>query len=778
MTSGADGSIGTSMPRLEDGPLLRGTARFIDDLKPEGHLHVAFLRSPLAHAHLKSIDLGAARRAPGVIAAFSAADLEGSCEPMRVHLTTPGVVVPEWPVLARDRLRYVGEGIAAVAARSRYQAEDAVERIEVDYDPLPAVSTFEDAMAPGTQLVHDAVPRNQYHFGHFAVGDLEAAFANAAAVVEGEVRHPRVAGAPMEGRGVVASPDGSGGVMAWTSTQAPHVVGEAIAECLHLAPEKVRVIVSDVGGGFGVKAHVYVEEILLAWMARRLGQTVKWVEDRSEHLQSANHARDQLVKFSAAVGGDGRVLGLRAMVLSNIGAYAIRPHGPLLDPMTCAGLIPGPYDIRAYEYDSYALVTNRCPEGPYRGVGMVTAVLAHERMMDMIAARLGLDPAEVRRRNFVRPEQMPYTSSTGHPFESGNYTAALELALSAFDYSRAREEQSRARAEGRLVGIGLGSYVEFTGAGSSTFVGRGMVGIPGVDSARVWLEEDGRVHVQTSCPSIGQGVHTTFAQVAGAAVGVDPSSVVVEQTDTGKVANGTGSFQSRSSVVAATSAHRAAKQLRAEILEAAAWRLDHPPERLSIGGGNVTIDGRPSGVTLAQLATADPADNGGHRLDVSVTYDPVQASHPYGTHACMIEIDSGSGAVEVQQFVVAEDCGTVINPAIVDGQVVGGVAQGLGAVLLEEVSYGSDAQLLSGSFMDYLLPTAGEMPAVEVRHLVTPSTVHELGTKGIGEGGVIGSTAALANAIADALSVDGATLPYTPDRILSLIESATEPGFK
>ena len=525
------------------------------------------------------------------------------------------------------------------------------------------------------------------------------------------------------------------------------------------------------GGGFGLKAHVYVEEILVAWIAKRLGRPVKWIEDRSEHLQSANHARDQRVSLSAAVRKDGRVLGLRATVLSNVGAYAIRPHGPLLDPLTCAGLIPGPYDIRDYEYDSYALVTNRCPEGPYRGVGMVTAVLAHERLMDLVAARLKLDPAEVRRRNLVGPAQMPYASATGHPYESGDYPAALETALAAFDYRRARAEQARARAAGRLVGIGIGTYVEFTGAGSSTFVGRGMVGIPGTDTARVWVGHDGRVHLQTSCPAIGQGVHTTFAQIAAAQVGVDPATVVVEQTDTGIVAGGTGSFQSRSSVTAATSADRAAKQLRQEIIDAASWRLDQPADRLSIRGAEIAIDGEPAGLTLAELARLDPEENGGHRLDVAVTYDPVQASHPYATHVCQVEVDPGSGAVEIQRYVIAEDCGTVINPAIVDGQVAGGVTQGVGAVLLEEITYGADGQLLSGSFMDYLLPTSGEAPEVEIKHLVTPSTVHELGTKGIGEGGTIGSTAALANAIADALGATDTILPFTPDRVLSLIRA-------
>ena len=765
------GAIGTSMPRLEDAPLLRGAARFVDDVKPEGCLHVALLRSPLASARIRSLDASAARGSPGVVAVFTAADLDGSCEPMRVHLTTPGAVAPEWPVIATGRARYVGEVLAAVVAGSRYEAEDALDLIEADLEPLAVVSTFEEAMAEDAPLVHEALARNRYHFAHRTFGDLTRAFAEADVVVEGEITHPRVSGAPMEGRGVVVTPDGSGGVIAWTSTQAPHAVAEAIAECLSLPPAQVRVITSDVGGGFGLKAHVYVEEILVAWIAKRLGRPVKWIEDRSEHLQSANHARDQRVSLSAAVRKDGRVLGLRATVLSNVGAYAIRPHGPLLDPLTCAGLIPGPYDIRDYEYDSYALVTNRCPEGPYRGVGMVTAVLAHERLMDLVAARLNIDPAEVRRRNLVGPAQMPYASATGHPYESGDYPAALETALAAFDYRRARAEQARARAAGRLVGIGIGTYVEFTGAGSSTFVGRGMVGIPGTDTARVWVGHDGRVHLQTSCPAIGQGVHTTFAQIAAAQVGVDPATVIVEQTDTGIVAGGTGSFQSRSSVTAATSADRAAKQLRQEIIDAASWRLDQPADRLSIRGAEIAIDGEPAGLTLAELARLDPEENGGHRLDVAVTYDPVQASHPYATHVCQVEVDPGSGAVEIQRYVIAEDCGTVINPAIVDGQVAGGVTQGVGAVLLEEITYGADGQLLSGSFMDYLLPTSGEAPEVEIKHLVTPSTVHELGTKGIGEGGTIGSTAAVANAIADALGATDTILPFTPDRVLSLIRA-------
>ena len=764
-----ESTLGKSLPRLEDGPLLRGTARFVDDLKPAGCLHVALLRSPLASARVVSVRAEAARDAAGVVAAFTAADLEGSCSAMQVHLTTPGALAPDRPIIAADRVRFAGEILAAVVAGSRYHAEDALEAIELDLDPLPVVGTFEEAMAEGAPLVHDSVPGNRYLLAHRRFGDVDAAFGAADLVLEGRIAHPRVSAAPMEGRGVVAAPDGSGGVVTWSSTQAPHLVKHAIAESLGLDESRVRVVAPDVGGGFGLKAHVYTEEILVSWLALRLGATIKWIEDRSEHLLAANHARDQRIDFAAAVRKDGRILGLRATVLSNIGAYGIRPHGPLLDPMTCAGLIPGPYDIRDYEYRSYALATNRSPEGPYRGVGMVTAVQAHERVVDLIAARLGLDPAAVRRLNLVRPEQMPYTCCTGHPYESGDYPAALEAALAAFDYPAARAEQARARSDGRVVGIGLCSYVEFTGAGSSTFTGRGMVDIPGTDTARVWLEKDGRVHVQTSCPAIGQGVQTTLAQVAAARIGVHANEVVVEQTDTGKVGDGTGSFMSRSSVTAATSAHRAAGELHEAILGAASWRLDQPVERLSLSGSQVLVDGEPSGLDLRALATSDPADNGGHELDASVTYDPVQASHPYATHACMVEIDPGSGAVSFLRYVIAEDCGVVINPAIVDGQVAGGVAQGVGAALLEEIAYGPDGQLLSGSFMDYLLPTAIEVPEVEIEHLVTPSTVHELGTKGVGEGGTIGATAAVANAIADALMSPSGVLPFTPQRVVSLL---------
>jgi len=756
--------IGRSIKRLEDGPLLRGLGRFVDDLRPDGCLYVSLLRSPVASGRIRNI----VNEAPAGATVFAAADLEGSCRPLTVHLTTPGAVSPARPILAGERVRFVGEMIAAAVADSRYEAADAVEQIHPDIDTEHAVMTFEGALADGAPLVHENVPGNLYYVGKRSFGDVASAFERADLVVDGEVTHPRVSAAPMEGRGVMASPDGAGGVIVTTSTQVPHLVAEAVAECLAMERGRVRVVAADVGGGFGIKAQVYPEEILLAWIAMRTNSPVKWVETRSEHMQAASHARDQRIRFSAAVRKDGRVLGLQATIHSSIGAYGGRPFGPLLDPMTCAGLIPGPYDIRDYEYESFAVATNKCPEGPYRGVGMVTAVLAHERLMDLIAKRLELDPAAVRRLNFVKREQMPYVAATGHPYESGDYDAALDAALRASGYAHLREQQKSGRREGRLLGIGLGSYVEFTGAGSSTFKGRGMADIPGIDTARVWLAADGLVHVQTTCPAIGQGSQTTFAQVAAASLGVEAESIVVEQTDTARVGAGTGSFMSRGSVTAATSASRAAALLRAEILEAASWRLDQPVERLSIAGSAVLVDGRQA-VTLAQLADPTSRDDGGHEMDVSVTYDAEQASHPYATHVCLVEVDPETGAVNILRYVVAEDCGVLINPMIVEGQVTGGVAQGAGAALMEEVAYGDDGQLLSGTFLDYLIPSVGEAPAVEIEHLVTASTVHELGTKGAGEGGTIGATAAVANAVADALSASNVTLPLTPDRIVALL---------
>ena len=567
-----------------------------------------------------------------------------------VHLTTPGAIAPKRSLLAQDKLRYVGEPIAVAIARDRYVAEDAVELIEFDYEPLPTVCDSASALQPGSALVHEAVPGNVYFRLEKEFGDVDAAFASADVVIEESVTHPRVAAAPIECRGVIADRTDAGGVTVWSSTQCPHLVAEAIAECCGLPENLVRVVSPDIGGGFGVKAHVYTEEVTMAWLALKLGRPVIWLEDRSEHLQAASHARDQRVSFRAAVDSDGLVLGLDVRIVSDIGAYGIRPHGPLLDPMTTAGLVVGPYAIENYRYDTIAVATNRSPEGPFRGVGMPTAVLTHERLMDLIAVRLGLSPAEVRRRNFIPAARMPYTTVTGHPYESGNHAATLEIALLSFDYAGALEQREAARAEGRLVGIGIGSYVEFTGGGSGTFVGRGMIGIPGIDTARVWLGAEGTVRVQSSSPAIGQGSMTTLAQVVASGLGVTVDQVVVEQTDTAEVSRGTGTFMSRSSVGTATAAHRAARQLRKVILSSAAELLDAAPDSVELSGDMiVTNAGMSTGLQLADLVARSSGVEDG-RFDVEVTYDPPAAAHPLASHICLVEVDPDTGSVKIPRY--------------------------------------------------------------------------------------------------------------------------------
>jgi carbon-monoxide dehydrogenase large subunit len=465
------------------------------------------------------------------------------------------------------------------------------------------------------------------------------------------------------------------------------------------------------------------------------------------------------------------VLGIDVRLLSDIGAYGIRPHGPLLDPMTAAGLIVGPYAIENYRYDTLAVATTKTPEGPYRGVGMATAAVIHEHVMDLVAAEVGLDPAEVRRRNFIAPEQMPYTAVTGHPYESGDHAAALDLALLGFDYADALRQREEARAAGRLVGIGIGCYVEFTGGGSRTFVGRGMIGIPGIDTARTWVDDLGTVRVQTSSPAMGQGTHTTLAQVVAGAVGVDVQQVVVEQTDTRSVSLGTGSFQSRSSVGTTTALHRAATQLREGIVSAATRALGVPAETVNVEGDAVLVSG--SRLRLADLISELSEEERG-ALDVEVTYDSPQAAHPLGSHVCMVEVDSETGGVEILRYVVGEDCGHLINPMIVDGQVHGGIVQGMAAVLAEEIVYSDEGQMLTSTFMDYLLPTASESPAIDVKHMETPTPIHDLGFKGIGEGGTIGGTAAVANAVADAVGLTTLRLPLTPSRILEQLNTVRD----
>ena len=755
--------IGHPLPRVEDRPLLTGRACFVDDVRLPGTLHAAFLRSPLAHARIQAVDPGGAIDLPGVAAVLTGSDLALEVTP---PITTPGARIPARPLLASERVRFTGEPVAVAVAGSRYLAEDAVEAVLIDYDPLPPVATLDAALAPDALALHP--PDNLLYESRLEAGQVDAAFAGAAVVVEATLRNPRVAPVPMEPRGVLAAPDGDG-LTVWSSTQAPHQLRTFLAEVLELDPVSVRVVCPDVGGGFGQKAHCYPEEAVVAAAALRLGRPVKWIEDRSENLTAASHARDQVVRARAAADVEGRLLAIEADVVCDTGAYGVFPHGHVLEALGTPAMIPGPYRVPAYRARSRTVATNKCPEGAYRGVGLPVSALVHEQLLDRVAGHLCLDRAEVRLRNFVRPEELPHTTLTQQRYDSGDYGRALRLALDAIGWEEFGAERERAGHEGRAIGIGLGSYVEYTGMGSAVFQGRGMLGIAGHDGAFVQLDEDGGATLWTSLPAMGQGLATTFAQLAAAELGLPVDAVRVANPDTWAGGlGGTGTFASRSAVSGGGAIAGACEILRTRLLEDAADLVEAAPEDLVVRDGIVHVVGTPGrGVTVGAVVGGSVGD----RYAAAFSYDPPAVTYPYATHACVVEVDRDTGGVRILRYAIVEDCGRVINPAIVEGQVHGATAQGIGGTLLEHVVYDPEGQPLTTSLLDYLLPAAGDVPRLDVRHLEIPAPGTANGAKGVGEGGCLGPPAAIAGAVADALGVEVTELPLTPERVRALLRS-------
>jgi carbon-monoxide dehydrogenase large subunit len=753
--------IGRPLRRREDPRLLAGAGRYVADLRMPGALHLAFVRSPHAHARVVRVDPAAARALPGVAAVLTAADLDA--RPIAVAFSGEGYHGAPWPPLARDRVRFVGDPVAVVAARDRYVAEDAADLVEVVYEPLPAVVSVEAARAPRAPAVHDAVPGNTYYRLDHRHGDVEAAFAAAAVVVRGTFRHQRLAASPLEGRGIAVEPAGDR-LRVWASTQTPHLLRTALARSLGIAEEAVRVAVPDVGGGFGPKMHAYPEDVVAAAAARALGRPVVWVEDRRENLLAMAQAREQVVEAALAADGDGRIRGLRAAVASDAGAYSIFPLTAILEALGTAQIMPGPYRVPAYAYTTEAVATHKAPMGAYRGVGMTVGVFVMERLMDTLAATLGLDPAEVRRRNFVAPDAFPHTAPTGLVYDSGRFAETLAAALGALRYDEARREQARARAAGRLVGIGLASFVEYTGMGPRTFARRGMADVPGRDSATVTVDASGIARVAVSCPSQGQGLETLYAQLAAGELGLEPEAVRVEPVDTDAVPPGSGTFASRAAVSGGGAVVRAAGEVRARAVEVAARLLEAAVADVTVAGGRFFVRGAPErSVSWGEVGRADT-------LAATATYEPPPAAFSNGAHAAVVEVDRDTGMVRVLRYVVAEDCGPQINPMLVEGQTHGGLAQGVGEALLEEVAYDGTGQPLAATFMDYLLPTVHEVPAAEIVHLETPSPNTARGVKGMGESATIGAPACLANAVADALGRAVDELPVTPARALHWVE--------
>jgi carbon-monoxide dehydrogenase large subunit len=750
-------ALGRPLLRFEDGPLLAGEAEFVDDIVLPEMLHAAFLRSPVAHGSIVRLDLAPAEATPGVTAAFAATD--AGLPPLVSPCETPNAYCPARPVLAHGVVRFAGEPLAVVVAESRYAAEDGVDAIELDLEPLESVAGPRRALDDDAPRLHPG-HSNVYAESRLSAGEVDEALAQAHAVVEVELRHGRSAAVPLEPRGVLAEPDGDGLVVR-AATQGPHKLRLAIAETLGLPPGDVRVVCTTIGGGFGQKAHVYPEEIVVAWLAHRLRRPVKWIEDRSENLLAASHAREQVLRVRAAAAADGRLLALDVEQLVDQGAYGSYPHGTTLEALTTPVLLPGPYRLPALRVHARALATNKCPQGAYRGVGFAAAAYVHERVMDVLAAELGIDAAEIRRRNLLRESELPYVSLTNQRYESGDFHAALELALGAAGYHGFGEERRAARAGGRLVGLGVSCYVEPTGMNSGVFRGRGMVGIEGFDGAHLALGPDGRLTLWTTTPSVGQGSDTTFTQIVAEVLGVEPEDVTVAGSDTavGGLA-GTGTFASRSAVSSGGAVTRAAEELHSRLLADAVEHLEAPVEELVLLDGAVRVADSPAvSVSLDELAaSAAPG-----RYAVSAQWDPPAVAYPYAAHACVVEVDSETGGVEILRYAIADDCGRVINPLIVEGQIHGAAAQGIAEALFEAVLYDEDAQPQNASLMDFLVPTAAELPDFVLEHLEIPSPTTVHGVKGVGEGGTIGAAPAVANAVCDAVGAQLNEIPLRPE---------------
>jgi carbon-monoxide dehydrogenase large subunit len=767
--------VGQSLPRVEDPVLLQGRARYLDDVRLPGMLDVAFVRSPYAHARILDVGADAARALDGVVAVVTPADLDGA------PVIVTGSSRPEageWrrPLLPSDRTRYVGEPVAAIVASSRYVAEDACELVEVDYEPLDAVVDPERALEPAAPVLHEVHGSNNFAHIEFEAGEVDEAFSRAAHVVAKRFHFGRTHAAPLEGRGGVA--DWSDDLTVWASSQMPFLVRSMLAGLYELPETRVRVLVPAVGGGFGLKAHLYVEEAILPLLSRLSGAPVKWVEDRYEHLAASGHSKEVVCTLELALDEEGSFLGLRGRLIGDGGAHQGHPWGSLIDPLCAASMLPGIYSVRAVRYVVDAAATNKCPSTAYRGVGWTPGHTAREVLIDDAARALAIDPLELRLRNCL-PDGEPAVSATGCRYDGGSYSASILRARELVDYEAFRERQSSLRAEGRYVGVGFSPFVEQGGWAAQIKADMGFPGGGYLDSVSVTVEPDGSITLTTGFQSNGQGHETVLAQLAADGLGVRPEDVRVVQGDTAATAYSAGSWGSRTALIGGGSVLRATDDVRRKLLRIAANELEASEDDLELEDGIVAVRGSPdrslsvAGVAAAAYAARVP-DGVDPTLSSTRSYDP-PATYSNACIACVVEVDVETGRVSVERIVAVEDCGTVLNPLLADGQVAGAVAQGVGAVLYEGLPYDEDGQFLSGSLGEFLYPTAPELPHVEVDHLVTPSPVTEGGIKGMGEGGLIGMPAAVVNAIADALSPFGVSIDRTPLRpcdVLALIDAA------
>ncbi|HLH99708.1 MAG TPA: molybdopterin cofactor-binding domain-containing protein [Acidimicrobiales bacterium] len=782
----ASGIVGTRLKRREDPALLTGESRFIADLAVPGALHLALVRSTVAHARVTGIDLSAARAMPGVVAAYTGADLAGDYAPLPCGwVVTPDMKSPPHLPVANGTVNYVGDAVAVVVARSEYEAHDAAEAVIVDYETLPAVVDLEEAARDRT-VIHDDLGTNVSYTWHFASDEaaVDAAFAAAAHTVSERYVQQRLVPSAMEPRGVVVVPQPIGGdFTVYSSTQIPHILKVLLALTAGVDETHLRVVAPSVGGGFGCKLDVYAEEVLALVLARKLRQPVRWVEERSEASHSTIQGRGQVQHIELAAEADGRITAVRVKLLADMGAYLqlVTPGIPILG----AFLYGGVYDVPAYSVSCTSVFTNKTPTDAYRGAGRPEATYAIERAVESLARQVGVDPVEIRRRNYIAADKFPYHSVTGFDYDSGNYAGALDKCLALAGYEQLRAEQARRREAGERVqlGLGLSSYFEMCGLAPSRMWAAQGYTAGGWEAATVRVLPTGKVQVVTGTAPHGQGHETSWSMIVADRLGVSPDDIDVLHSDTAVAPYGLDTYGSRSLSVGGSAIYLATDRVIDKARRIAAHLLEAAEEDLEYTGGAFNVKGTPGrSVALGTIAfeafTAHNLPEGEEpNLEASCHWDPPNYTYPFGTHLAVVEVDTETGGVRLDRYVAVDDCGNQINPLIVEGQIHGGIVQGAAQALWEEAVYDDDGNLLSATMMDYLVPSAAEVPSFETGQTVTPSPTNPMGVKGIGEAGTIGAAPAVINAIVDALSPYGVTdiaMPATPERVWRAIRTATK----
>ena len=790
-TQAPEREVGKARRRKEDARLITGRTTWTDNMVLPGMLHLAVVRSPVAHAKITAIDVSAAQEAPGVIAVFTGRDLaeeQGSIP--CAWPVTPDMVNPGHPSIAVDEVNHVGEAVAVIVARSRTAAADALELVDIDYDVLPPVLDMEEAVAEGAQLTHDHLESNtSYHFvfdaGEAGTGtDTEQAFADAEVVVSRRLINQRLIPAFMEPRSVVVQPQGDNYTM-WSATQVPHILRVMLASVTGVPEHKLRIIAPDVGGGFGGKLQVNPEEVIALLLARRLGKPVKWTETRSESLMTAHHGRDQIQYIDIAADREGNVKGLRVRLLADMGAYLrlITPGVPALG----AFMFPAIYKFPAYRFECDGVFTNKVPTDAYRSAGRPEATFAIERIMDELAVELGMDPLELRRRNWINADEFPFTTVAGLEYDSGDYETATQQALELIGYDELRAEQRRRRESNDPVqlGIGFSTFTEMCGLAPSRVLGSLSFGAGGWEHASIRMLPTGKVEVVTGSTPHGQGHETAWSQLVADQLGVPFEDVEVLHGDTAISTRGLDTYGSRSLVVGGTAVVKAAEKVVAKARKIAAHLLEASEDDLEFSGGKFSVRGTPGAelgiqeIALAVFAAHNYPEDVEPSIDADATFDPVNFSFPHGTHICAMEVDTETGMVKIRKYACVDDVGTIVNPLIVEGQVHGGLAQGIAQALFEEAVYDADGNLTTGSFVDYLVPSAADLPHFDTGNTVHAAPGNPIGAKGVGEAGCIASTPAVVNAALDAvrhLGVSDIRMPLTPERVWRALHDGGDGG--